>query len=89
MPTLSCFYGIIISMHQEDGTQHHTPHIHVECGEHEASISLDDITILAGELPKNKLRLVEAWIEIHKEDLMNNWLLLQRGLRHFPIDPLK
>ncbi|MCL1908937.1 MAG: DUF4160 domain-containing protein [Holophagaceae bacterium] len=88
MPTLSLFYGIIISMHREDGTQHHIPHIHAESAEHEASISLDN-EILAGSLPKNKLRLVEAWIEIHREDLLNNWLLLQRGLKHFAIDPLK
>jgi hypothetical protein len=76
-------------MHREDGTQHYTPHIHVECAEHEAAISLDDIEILAGDLPKNKLRLVAAWIEIHREDLMNNWLLLQRGFQHFKIEPLK
>ena len=76
-------------MHREDSAQHHTPHIHVECAEHEAAISLEDFEVLAGDLPKNKLRLVEAWIEIHREDLMNNWRLLQRGQKHFAIDPLK
>jgi len=25
MPTLSCFYGIIVSMHREDSTKHSTP----------------------------------------------------------------
>ncbi|MCL1893467.1 MAG: DUF4160 domain-containing protein [Holophagaceae bacterium] len=54
-------------MHQEIETQHHIPHIHAQYSGHEISISLDG-AILAGGFPKNKLKLLEAWMELHKED---------------------
>jgi hypothetical protein len=44
---------------------------------------------LSGELKPNKLRLVQAWIEIHREDLMADWLLASQGQTVFTIDPLK
>jgi hypothetical protein len=28
--------------------------------------------IMDGSIPDNKMKLVEAWIEIHKEDLLAN-----------------
>jgi len=40
-------------------------------------------------LPINKKKLVEAWIEIHKEDLQANWKLLDEGEPFFKIEPLK
>ena len=45
--------------------------------------------ILAGSLPKNKLKLVQAWIEIHKEELLANWTLAVNGEQVFKISPLK
>jgi hypothetical protein len=32
---------------------------------------------------------VQAWIEIHKEDLKANWQLASTGEKIFPIEPLK
>jgi len=32
---------------------------------------------------------VQAWIEIHREDLMADWLLASQGQTVFTIDPLK
>ena len=40
-------------------------------------------------VPKNKLKLLEAWIVIHHEDLEANWKLLSNGEQFFRIDPLK
>ena len=37
----------------------------------------------------NKLKLLEAWIVIHHEDLEANWKLLSNGEQFFRIDPLK
>ena len=45
--------------------------------------------MLAGEFPKNKQRLVQAWIEIHAEELMADWKLAIEGRELFRIDPLK
>lgn len=40
-------------------------------------------------MQKNKLKLVEAWMEIHKEDLQANWQLLSEGQKFFKIPPLQ
>lgn len=42
-----------------------------------------------GSLPSNKEKLIQARIEIHKEDLMANWQLAVTGNTIFKIDPLK
>jgi hypothetical protein len=88
MPILSLFYGIVIRMYKEISGKHHKPHIHVEYAEDEAVIALDG-EILQGQIPKSKMKLVEAWMEIHHEDLKANWKLLSNGEEYFKIDPLK
>jgi hypothetical protein len=45
--------------------------------------------IKKNELPKNKMKLVQAWIEIHQEELMADWKLAVNGQQPFKIDPLK
>ena len=65
------------------------PHIHVKYGELEAVYQIPDGELLEGGLPANKEKLIKAWIEIHKEDLMANWDLAVTGNTVFKIDPLK
>ncbi|MCX6254832.1 MAG: DUF4160 domain-containing protein [Bacteroidia bacterium] len=89
MAIISMFYGLIVSMYYLDNKRHHLPHIHVKYQEKEAVFSIEMGEILEGELPVNKRKLVEAWIEIHKEDLMADWSLAIAGLTIFSIDPLK
>jgi hypothetical protein len=89
MPTISMFYGILILMYFYDNKKHHEPHIHAEYGEYEASILIDDGTVLSGSLPPSKLKLVQAWIEIHREDLLVDWKLAVAGEPVFKIDPLR
>ena len=89
MPTISMFYGILILMYFYDNKKHSRPHIHAEYGEHEASIAIDDGSILSGSLPSSKLKLVQAWIEIHREDLLVDWKLAVAGEPVFKIDPLR
>jgi hypothetical protein len=88
MPILSFFYGIIIRMHKEISEKHHKPHIHVEYAEDEAVVTLDG-EILEGSIPRSKMKLVEAWIEIHHDDLKADWKLLSNGEEYFRIEPLK
>ena len=61
---------------------------HVEYSGQEAVIGLDG-TVLEGKLPKSQMKLVDAWMEIHKDDLAANWTLLSNGEQFFRIDPLK
>ncbi|MCL2079619.1 MAG: DUF4160 domain-containing protein [Oscillospiraceae bacterium] len=88
MPTLSVFYGIIITMYREIGGKHHIPHFHAEYQGQEVAISFEG-EILEGSIPLKKLKLVTAWAEIHKEDLEANWKLLSEGREYFRIDPLR
>jgi len=89
MAVISIFYGLIISMYYLDNKRHHLPHIHVKYQEMEAVFSINNGEILEGELPNNKRKLVEAWIEIHKEDLLADWSLAISGQNIFTIEPLK
>lgn len=75
-------------MYNEQGGKHHLPHIHAEYQGEEVVVSLDG-EIIEGEIPNKKLKLVLAWIEIHKEDLEANWKLLSQGREYFKIDPLR
>lgn len=88
MPVLSTFFGIIVRMYREVTSQHKLPHIHAEYSGEEVVVALDG-TVLEGELPKAKMKLLLAWMEIHKEDLEANWKLLSNGEQFFRIDPLK
>ena len=89
MPTISMFYGILIQMLFFDNKEHHTPHIHVWYQGAEASISILDGNILAGSLPGKQLKLVQAWIEIHRDDLLADWQLAITGGELFKIEPLR
>ena len=83
------FYGLIVSMYYLDTKQHKLPHIHIRYGEREAVYQIPEGNLLEGNIPGNKEKLLLAWIEIHREELMANWDLAVSGNRIFVIDPLK
>jgi len=88
MPVISMFYGIIVRMFFMDNKEHKLPHIHVEYADDSAVIAIPDGFVLAGSLPKSKLKLVEAWVEIHKDELMADWTLAIKGEQLFKIEAL-
>ncbi len=83
------FYGIIIRMYFLDNKQHNVPHFHAVYQEHEAVIAIPSGDVLEGSLPKNKMKLVQAWIEIHTDDLIADWQLAVNGDQLFKIEPLR
>ena len=83
------FYGLIVRMHYFDNQQHNMPHIHVHYQDDSAVIEIPTGKLLEGKLPRAKLKLVDAWVEIHQEDLMADWTLAINGDSVFKIDPLK
>lgn len=89
MPVISMFYGIIVSMYFVDNRQHKLPHVHVRYQDSEAVYSIPEGELLAGNLPKGKARLVEAWIELHRDDLMADWHLAVAGQQPQKIEPLR
>lgn len=88
MPVLCTFYGIIVRMYREKGGKHKVPHIHAEYSGDEVVVDFNG-NIIEGELPNSKMKLLVAWIEIHRDDLEANWKLLSDGEQNFRIDPLK
>ena len=88
MPIVSQFYGIIISMYFNDTDRHHLPHIHVQYAEYRCSVGFDG-NILSGTIPNKQKKLIVAWIELRKEELITLWNMLQSGNGTFTIEPLK
>ena len=89
MPTISMFYGIIVRMLFMDTQQHNLPQLHIEYQGQQAVVSIPEGGLLAGELPSRKLKLVQAWIAIHEDELRADWALAVKGEPVFPIDPLR
>ena len=89
MPTISMFYGVIVRMFFMDTQQHYLPHLHVEYQGVEAVVSIPDGEIIEGVLPPKKLRMLQAWIVIHEEELMADWALAVNGEAVFKIEPLR
>jgi hypothetical protein len=89
MPELSRFFGIIIRMYVETGGPHHLSHFHAYYQDDVAVIGLDPIELIAGDLPRRQLRLVEAWAELHQDELIADWQRLQEGQPPLPIAPLE
>jgi hypothetical protein len=89
MPELSRFFGIVIRMFVEAGGQHNRPHFHGYYQEQAAVFAIDTVECLGGSLPTAQRRLVEAWAEIHRAELQNDWKLLQSGRPPVKIDPLR
>ena len=83
------FYGIIVSMYFMDNRRHKRPHIHAKFQDSEVVVGIPEGDVLEGSLPSGKLRMVLAWIEIHRDDLMADWELAAKGEQPFKIEPLR
>lgn len=70
MPAISTFYGIVVYLYFFDDERHKLPHVHAKYQGQEGVFSMLDGALLAGEIPVAKSRLVQAWIEIHREALL-------------------
>ena len=71
-----------------DNRHHNTSHLHAKYAEFDASISLFDGEVLAGEIPRKQLRLVQAWIELRRDERMADWSIAISGEAPYKIDPL-
>jgi shikimate kinase len=89
MAVIAMFYGIIVSMYYFDTRKHRLPHVHIKYQEQEVVVAIPEGEVLEGSLKANKMKLVQAWIEIHREELMADWELASQGEQIFKIEPLK
>lgn len=85
---LSLFHGIVIRMNRMPNASS-TPYIHADFQGYSARITLDSCEISQSSLPTKQERLAIAWVEIHREDLLANWALVNAGQAPVVIDGLK
>jgi hypothetical protein len=85
VPEICRFYGIVIKMFYAD---HPPPHFHAEYGGHEALITIADAEVFAGSLPARALGLVKEWVELHREELKQDWESARQAIPLNRIDPL-
>ena len=86
MPTLSRFFGIVITRNWND---HQPPHFHARYAEHEAVVRLDTLELEAGSIPRRALALVLEWAALHGAELWQNWGRAQTRQSLTPIAPLE
>ena len=73
----------------EVGSPHNRPHFHAYYQNDVVVVAVDTIEVIAGSLPRRQGRLVEAWAELHQEELIADWHRLQAGQAPLPIAPLE
>lgn len=71
MPEISRFLGIVIAMFYRE---HAPAHFHATYGDFEITVTIET-GIVSGEFPKRALSHVLEWLELHKDELMENWEL--------------
>lgn len=86
MPIVSLFYGIKITLNHND---HNPPHFHAEYAGNKALIDISNCVAIKSSLPKRQLKLVLAWAELHKDELMQNWELSKTDSPLIKIEPLR
>ncbi len=89
MPTISMFYGILVSIMFEGNERHHLPHFHVRYQDSKAAIAIEDGRVLAGNFPPKQLKLVQAWVELHRDALFADWERAANGEEPFRIAALQ
>lgn len=85
MPEISRFLGIVIYMYW---SEHNPPHFHAFYGGYEITVTIDGGVVM-GEFPKRALRAVLEWLDLHHDELLENWRLAQADKPLKPIEPLE
>jgi len=76
-------------MYVERGERHHLPHFHALYQGKSAVYRIDTAEMIGGYLPLRQRRLVEAWVELHRDELLANWERLQHDEPALRIAPLE
>ncbi len=85
MPEISRFFGIVIAMFYND---HDPPHFHAVYGDQKGIIEIKTHNI-SGNLSNRVQKIVIEWLELNKQELLENWELARarKALRN--IKPLE
>ena len=86
MPTISMFFGIIIRMYNNG--EHNPPHIHATYQGNNAVFNMDG-DLIEGDMPRKQVKLIAAWTELHRDELLANWELAMSEQPLYKIAPLR
>lgn len=85
MPEICRFLGIVIYMYFNE---HNPPHFHAEYNEYKASIAIENLGLIEGNLPSKVMSLVVEWAQEHQQDLLENWNTIKETGSYRKIEPL-
>ncbi|MCR4927909.1 MAG: DUF4160 domain-containing protein [Lachnospiraceae bacterium] len=85
MPEVSLFFGIRVTMYYDD---HNPPHFHAEYNGQKVIVDIIKGRVIKGAFPSRQLKLVLAWTELHRDELMQNWELAKNEMPLNRIAPL-
>ena len=67
--------------------EHNPPHFHAFYQDYKATFDMDG-ELVKGEMPKKQMKLISAWAELPKEELLANWEFAMNEEPLYKIDPL-
>ncbi len=85
MAEVSRFYGIIVYFHWNE---HPPPHLHARYGGDEITVTLDSRMEVEGRFPRRALTLLLEWVELHRDELLEDWRRAERKEPLLPVEPL-
>ena len=68
--------------------EHNPPHFHATYQGYNAVFNMDG-ELTDGEMSKKQLKLISAWTELHKDELLANWELAMSEQPLYKIDLLR
>lgn len=69
-------------------SDHPPPHFHAIYGSYEAIIEIETSEIIAGSLPLGADSLVRQWLDLHRDELLEDWELARAKQPLRKIEPL-
>ena len=70
MPTVVRLGNVKLVVYASD---HNPPHVHILSAEHAAVMSMSNLEITAGFVPRHVYQLARDWAEAHRDELHEAW----------------
>jgi integrase len=86
---IAAFYGVTTAFVATNSKKDSTPFIIALCDGAEAGINIANHRVLFGQLPAHKQLLVDAWISIHREELVASWNAGRLTGEYMKVEPLR
>jgi len=67
---------------------HSPPHFHAKYGDDEISVEIES-GVVTGKMSKRALGMIQEWRNLHKDELMVNWKLVETKKSLMKINPLE